>query len=124
MPPTEGSPHVWARLRLDVNCALRRGAWYRVLRLTRHQATLDVIRDRVPVARKLLQTAFEPPATWTIVPLPRDAARVPVEWGNRYAVCPACHARAPIGDFALDMRCPQCRSVFPIAWDEHYLKQR
>ncbi|HKW42357.1 MAG TPA: hypothetical protein VJN39_14000 [Gemmatimonadales bacterium] len=124
MHPTEGSPHVWARLRVDVNCALRRGAWYRVVRLTKDTATLDVIRDHVQVRRRLLQTAFEPPSRRTIVPLPKDAARVPREWGNRYAVCPACHTRAPIQEFPPDMRCPQCRGVYGIAWDEHYLNAR
>src|SRR6266536_5503073 len=47
MPPLEHAPHVWARLRVDTNCALRRGAWYRVLRLTRDQAVLQVTRERV-----------------------------------------------------------------------------
>ncbi len=124
MRATEASPHIWARLRVDVNCALRRGAWYRVIQLTKDIATLDVIRDRVPVARRLLQTAFEPPSRWTIVPLPKDAARVPPEWGSRYAVCPACHARSPIADFPPEMRCPQCRGVYGMAWDEHYLRRK
>jgi hypothetical protein len=124
MRPTEDSPHIWARLRVDVNCALRRGAWYRVLRITRDKAILDVIRDRVPVARKLLQTTFAPPSRWTIVPVPEDASKVPPGWGNRYAVCPACHTRQPIKDFQSDMRCPHCQGLFAIAWDEHYLKRR
>lgn len=123
MQPTDVSPHIWARLRVDVNCALRRGAWYRVLRLTRDQAILDGMRGRARVARRLLQTAFEPPSRWTVVPRPRDAVNLPPEW-TRYAVCPACHERAAITDFSPDMRCPKCRGVYGIAWDEHYLKRR
>ena len=124
MRATEGPAQVWARLRVDVNCGLRRGAWYRVVRLTRDKVFLDVTRECVPVGRRLLQTVFQHPTRWTIVPLPQDAANVPPEWGTRYAVCPACHARAPIRDFPPDMRCPQCRGVFTIGWDEHYLKRR
>jgi hypothetical protein len=124
MPATEPSPHIWARLRVDVNCALRRGAWYRVIQLTKDTATVDAIRDRVSVARRLLHTAFEPPSRWTIVPLPKDAMRVPPEWGDRYAVCPACHTRRQIKEFPLDLRCPHCRGLYGIAWDERYLKRR
>lgn len=124
MRPTEHSPHAWARLRVDVNCALRRGAWYRVVRLTRDRAVLDVTDERVPVARRLVQTVYQEPRRWTVVPLPRDAVNVPAEWGTRYTVCPACQARAPIADFPPEMACPQCRGVFAIAWDEHYLKRR
>ena len=39
----------WARLESDVNCRLRRGAWYRVAGLTSAEATLDVNREQVPV---------------------------------------------------------------------------
>lgn len=124
MTSVERSPHAWARLRVDVNCALRRGAWYRVVRLTRDRAVLDDTREHVPVARRLIQTVFMAPRRWTVVPLPRDAANVPADWGNRYAVCPACYARAPIHDFSPALRCPKCRSVFAIAWDEHYLRRR
>ncbi|HVH68873.1 MAG TPA: hypothetical protein VM716_13475 [Gemmatimonadales bacterium] len=109
---------------MDVNCALRRGAWYRVLSLTPNKVVLDVIRDRVPVARRWLQTSFEPPSRWTIVSLPEDAVSVPPEWGNRYAVCPVCHTRAPIKDFQPTMGCPHCNGVFGLAWDEQYLKRR
>jgi hypothetical protein len=124
MPPLEHAPHAWARLRVDTNCALRRGAWYRVLRLTRDQAVLQVTREPVPVERRLVQTVFQPPTRWSVVPRPQDAARVPEQWGTRYAVCPACHGRAPLNDFPREMRCPHCRGTFEIAWDEHYLKRR
>lgn len=123
MRATEGPAHVWARLRVDVNCALRRGAWYRVVLFTHVNAILDVTRERVPVARRLLQTLFQQPTSWTVVPVPADAINLPPDWGTRYAVCPACQARAPIGEFSPDMRCPHCRGVYPIGWDERYLKR-
>ena len=84
----EHSPRAWARLRVDVNCALRRSAWYRAVRLTRDNVTLDVSRDRVPVPRRLLQTMFARPARWSVVPRPSDAVNLPSEWGTRYLVCP------------------------------------
>jgi hypothetical protein len=124
MRPNEPTPHVWARLRVDVNCGLLRGAWYRVVRVTRDKVFVDVARERVRVARRLVQTVFEAPTRWSVVPLSRHAANVPAEWGTRYAVCPVCHARAPIVDFPLELRCPQCSGVFKLAWDEHYLKRR
>jgi len=118
-------PHSrWARLRVDVNCGLRRGAWYPVVRFVKDRAVLDVTDDRVPVARGLLQTTFTQPLHWSIVPLPDDAVNVPTEWGGRYVVCPACQARAPLSGHPMDQSCPQCSGVFRIAWDEHYLRPK
>ena len=118
-------PHSrWARLRVDVNCGLRRGAWYPVVRFVKDRAVLDVTDDRVPVARGLLQTTFTQPLQWSIVPLPDDAVNVPPEWGGRYLVCPACRARAPLSGHPMDVPCPHCGGVFRVAWDEHYLRKR
>ena len=63
----EHRPRAWARLRVDVNCALRRGAWYRAVRLTPSHVDLEVIRERVSVPRRLLQTLFAKPARWSVV---------------------------------------------------------
>ena len=120
----EHAPQAWARLRVDVNCALRRGAWYRAVRLTRDNVTLDVCRERVPVPRRLLQTLFAPPARWSVVPRPPDAINLPADWGSRYAVCPACQGRAPLSGFPYELPCPRCRGVFAVGWDERYLKRR
>lgn len=114
-------PWVWARLRADVSCGLRRGAWYRVIRLTKDQAVLEVTGDPARVPRRVLQTAFSPPVRWSVVPRPRDAANLPHDWGSRYAVCPGCRTRAPISGYPVDLRCAQCNRVFQIAWDERYL---
>jgi len=111
-------------LRVDVNCGLRRGAWYPVVRFVKDRAVLDVTDDRVPVPRRLLQTVFSAPLQWSIVPLPDDAVNVPSEWGGRYVVCPACHARAPLSGHPMDLPCARCGGVFRIAWDEHYLRKR
>ena len=125
MPRTvEHHPRAWARLRVDINCALRRGAWYRVLRLTRDKVTLDVTHENVPMPRGLVKTVFARPSRWTVVPRPSDAINLPSDWGTRYAVCPACQARAPISGYSLELPCPHCRGVFAVAWDEHYLKRR
>jgi len=119
------APHSrWARLRVDVNCGLRRGAWYPVVRFVKDRAVLDVTDDRVPVPRRLLQTTFSRPFQWSIVPLPDDAINVPTAWGTRYLVCPNCQARAPISGHPVDLPCPKCGGVFQIAWDEHYLRKR
>jgi len=120
----EPHPQAWARLRVDVNCTLRRGAWYRVVRLTREKVVLDVTDEQVPVLRRLLNTVFAQPSRWTVVPRPSDAINLPSDWGTRYAVCPACQGRAPISGFSLELACPHCRGVFAVAWDERYLKRR
>src|SRR6185312_730127 len=51
----------WARLQSDVNCRLRRGAWYRVADLTSADAMLDVNREQVPVPRTSLKIVSSPP---------------------------------------------------------------
>ncbi|HLB82591.1 MAG TPA: hypothetical protein VJJ54_05830 [Gemmatimonadales bacterium] len=118
-------PHFrWARLRVDVNCGLRRGAWYPVVRFVKDRVLLDVTDDRVPVPRRLLETVFSRPFHWSIVPLPDDAINVPSDWGTRYVVCPACHARAQLSGHPMDMTCSKCSGVFQVAWDEHYLRRK
>ena len=120
----EHHPRAWARLRVDVNCALRRGAWYCVLRLTRDKVVLDVTNEQVPVQRRLLKTVFAQPSRWTVVPRPSDAIHLPTHWGTRYVVCPACQGRAPIRSYPLELACPHCHQIFAVAWDEHYLTRR
>lgn len=112
----------WARLQLDVSCGLRRGAWYRVVKLTADEATVQVPhRERVQVPRRFLQTRFARPRRWTVVPHSPAADAPPERRRSRYAVCPICRARAPIIADPVDMRCPGCDGLFGIAWDEEYL---
>ena len=42
---------VWARLQADVNCNLRRGAWYRLIKSQGLAAVVDVKGRAVPVVR-------------------------------------------------------------------------
>ena len=119
--PVQELPVAWARLRVDVNCGLRRGGWYRVVQVTGVEAVLEVTPEPEPVPRRLIETVFRRPFRWSIVPRPRDARNVPSGWGNRYVVCPVCSARAPMKGHPADLACPKCHGVFGIAWDERYL---
>ena len=98
------APHQWARLQSDVNVKLRRGAWYRILRLGAQDAVVEVNRQPVPVSRQLLQIVTTPPVRWTVVPAPRRTTRFPPTWGERYAVCPSCRDRAPLDEGRLEAR--------------------
>jgi hypothetical protein len=111
----------WARLNANLNLRLRRGAWYRVLELRALEAVLDVHGGRVSVPRPFLEIVDTPPRRWTIVEEPRDALRVPADWGGRYAVCPSCRERQPLERRASDMRCRRCNGLFEIDRKAAYL---
>jgi len=111
----------WARLRVDTPLPLRRGAWYRILKLTSMEAMLNVKGTPLPVPRGQLELAAEPLLRWTVVAAPRGAPRFPTNWGHQYAVCPSCRERAPLLDQPTAMRCQRCNGLFDVAWDEHYL---
>ena len=108
----------WARLQVDVNVRLRRGAWYRVASLTPGEALLDVNRNPVPVPRASVRIVSTVPQFWTVVARPRDAKGLPTTWGDKYAVCPACRNRAPLKRAPQNMRCARCERVFRVAWEE------
>lgn len=111
----------WGRLQVDVDCGLRRGAWYRVVSLTPEEAVLDVNRQRLCVPRASLTIVSAPRQSWTVVRRPRDAKGLAAEWGDKYGVCPGCRNRAPLKGSAQSMRCPRCSALFRIAWDAWYL---
>lgn len=116
------TPQQWARLEADVNVKLRRGAWYRILRLGAQDAVVEVNRQPVPVSRGLLQIVGTAPSRWTVVPAPRRSVRFPPTWGDRYAVCPSCRDRAQLDEARPpSMRCHRCNGLFEIAWNEPYL---
>ena len=83
---------VWARLQADVNCNLRRGAWYRLIKAQGLAAVVDVKGKAVPVVRAFLQMSNTPPRKWTVVPRPQDVPRS-IELGDHNAVCRSCRDR-------------------------------
>src|SRR5713101_6096968 len=86
----------WARLKAEVKCPLRKGAWYRILKLTAAEATVDVKGKPVDVSRAHLQLSPVAGAHWSVVPSPKNAPRFPANWGARCAVCPNGRARAQL----------------------------
>src|SRR5207244_8432129 len=80
----------WARVRGEMNCYIRRGAWYEVLRLTPEEVVLEVNRQPVRVERSALQIVPLRPQNWSVVARPRDSVDMPLGWGSRYAFCPGC----------------------------------
>jgi hypothetical protein len=110
----------WARVRGDVNCHVRRGAWYEVIRFTPEAAVLDVHQWPLNVDRSVLQIVPVRPRQWSIVALPRDAVDIPLGWGSRYAVCPSCSERASLRGQSPELPCPKCHGVFAVAWHDPY----
>ncbi len=114
---------MWARLEADVNVNIRRGAWYRVLRLSAREAVLEVNRVPTPVERSFLRLSNHPPQAWTVVPAPQHSVRFPLSWGEAYGVCPSCRERAPLLEgHPSGQRCQRCNGYFAIDWDEAYLR--
>ena len=111
----------WGRLQVDVNCALRRGAWYRVARLAPLVAVLDVNRQFLPVPQYLVQVVSQPPRRWSVVPRPARALELPREWGSQYGVCPSCRERVALRGRPRHLTCTRCHGEFEVAWDEEYL---
>jgi hypothetical protein len=79
---------------------------------------LDVNRTPVTVPRRLLETVTVPPRRWSVVARPRDAVRLPKDWGDRYLTCPGCRNRAPTRGQPLALRCVRCGGVYSVGWDE------
>ena len=111
----------WGRLQLDVDCNLRRGAWYRVVDVQGMELVVDVNQRSLQVPRFVMEVVSTPPKRWTVVPMPRRGTRVPKEFAPHYAVCPNCRERAPIPDKAQTMRCDRCRGSYEVNWGENYL---
>jgi hypothetical protein len=111
----------WARLQTTVDSPLRRGAWYRVVSLTRLEVVVDVEGSSVSVARPFVELRTVPPREWTIVSAAEG--RGPANLQSGYVVCPNCRQRAVL-PFARvpKLQCPRCNQLFPIGWDEGYLR--
>jgi len=108
----------WARLIADVNCGLRRGAWYAVRQLRALEATLDVPKKTLTVPRHLLQIVTRPPPIWALVPRPTGARNLPAWWGSLYAVCPQCRSREPVSGHPPRLRCGRCNGLFDVGWND------
>ncbi len=111
----------WGRLQVDVTCALRRGAWYRVAGVAPLEAILDVNRKPLKVPHYLIQIVSKPPTRWSVVPRPERASELPPSWGSHYAVCPSCRERAGLQGRPRRLTCRRCHGEFAVAWDEGYL---
>jgi hypothetical protein len=108
----------WARLQTDLNLQIRRGAWYRIRQLGSLEAVIEVRGQQLLVPAPFIEIIERPPRRWTVVPRPRDAVRLPPEWGNRYAVCPSCRERQQIVGRPRRMTCQRCRIEFHVGWNE------
>jgi len=110
----------WARVRGEMNCYIRRGAWYEVLRLTSEEVVLEVNRQPVRVERSALQIVPLRPQNWSVVSSPRESVDMPMGWGSRYAVCPGCCHRQALPGQPQELQCVNCGGVFAIGWDDPY----
>jgi len=113
---------LYARLRENVNIRLRRGAWYRVLKVQGLRAILDVNGKPMAVAAALLEIVKRPPPRWTVVTQTgKGAKKAPLALAERYGVCPSCGERAALPRRVPRLRCTYCKWEFEIDWDEAYL---
>ena len=108
----------WARLRADVDFPLRRGAWYRVKKLSLLDAIVDVAGEPVRVPRSALDIRSAAPREWSVVPGPKNPDRFPGV--TKYAVCPNCRERVPLKERPASLRCGRCHQLSQVAWDESY----
>ena len=108
----------WARLREDMCCGLRRGAWYKVLFAGDDLVTLDVDGERLLIPPVALEFVVERPALWTVVLHTRESVSFPPSRGKRFAVCPNCRSRqVPVG-LPNSLRCQQCNGLYEVDWQE------
>jgi hypothetical protein len=111
----------WARLSQDVDCGLRRGAWYRAETVSPSEVLLLVGGKRRSFARGTMEVSPVPPSRWTVVSGLSNSRVIPIRWSKGYAVCPACRMRQlPLGR-PQALRCERCNGLFEVAWDEAYL---
>ena len=111
--------HQWARLREGSDLKIRRGAWYRVLRLATRDAVIEVNRQPTTVPRTDLVFAAQPPLAWAVVPRSTPSPRLPDSWGDAYLVCPACRERSQLLEGRpASQRCRRCNGLFEIRWDD------
>jgi len=112
----------WARVSVDVDFGLRRGAWYRVVAMTPETVVLDVHGQAIEAPRVAIEVVDSLPFQWAVVPRPRNASfMIPASWGDHYGVCPHCAYRAPLFGAPAVLQCPGCGLTFVVGWEERYL---
>jgi len=112
---------MWGRLYADVDVKLRRGAWYKVLRIEGLDAVIEVNRKPRTVLKALLEISTRPPIRWSMVAVPPNRKNAVGTPGERYGVCPSCNERSAIPKRAKRHACPHCKREYEVAWDEKYL---
>ncbi len=112
----------WARLSQDVDCGLRRGAWYPATLLSQTQVALEIDGRLFAYPVRQLEVTTVPPDRWTVVANVGNASVIPRFWAKGYAVCPRCSSRQLLTGRPPSMRCDACDGLFEIYWDEAYLQ--
>ena len=103
---------LFARIQADVPVKLRRGAWYRVLKVDDLQVTIEVNRRPVGVLRAWLEIKQRPPQRWGVVDGDKENRRVPPHLRGTDCFCPNCRARAPLPNKAVKaLECARCHRV-------------
>jgi len=114
----------WARVKgaATAESGLRRGAWYRVVRLSSREAVVAVEAQEVRLPRGALEYASVRPHTWTLVPTPATARGMAVREGELYAVCPGCRTRSPLSGSPQSLRCARCKDTYKVGWEEWFIR--
>src|SRR3989442_13730819 len=101
----------WARLQVDANIRLRRGAWYKVLGEEGFDLIIEVNKKPVRALRALFEVRDRPLPRWTVV-TPAQGNKTPM--AAVYAVRPGCNERPNLKGKPKRFTCPHCRPEFDI----------
>src|SRR5256884_9693030 len=86
----------WARLKLDGDYPIRRGAWYRVTQFAKENIILELPGTFVTVPGKAVELVGTPPRRWTVVGRPPGGSWRPERVGQHHGVRPGGHRRGPL----------------------------
>ena len=113
---------LWVRLCEDVDCGLRRGAWYEAISVGQTEVVLWLEARKKSFPRQLFETSDSGPTHWTVVSHAGNSTQIPARWTKGYAVCPSCSWRQLLYGQPRTMLCEGCYQEFTVDWDEPYLK--
>ena len=114
----------WARLCKDVNCGLRRGAWYRATSFTPSEVEVRVNGGHRTVPLRHMEITSNRPTRWTLVANGGNGGNggngraLSAFWTRGYAVCPHCSHRQLLAGYPRAMRCDECDQRFTVDWDD------